>query len=162
MATLVLQSYQSVSHNEDEDSVANLEKMLLENLGKLTTTSRYWTMFRVGKQATRLVSQSQCCNTVWSILCTNAFLICLGLPALELQTGTFLFNSCPQEINLCSGLRWLTNQCKLATTKSIEADISSVCPLSEQMKVTLKVCSNKGLMQETSALKLFMMANLCY
>lgn len=56
MATLVLQSYQSVSHNEDEDSVANLEKMLLENLGRLTTTSRYWTMFRVGKQATRLVS----------------------------------------------------------------------------------------------------------
>lgn len=56
MATLVLQSYQSVSHNKDEDSVANLEKMLLENLGKLTTTSRYWTMFRVGKQATRLVS----------------------------------------------------------------------------------------------------------
>ncbi|RMX39854.1 hypothetical protein pdam_00013450 [Pocillopora damicornis] len=54
MATLVLQSYRSVSHNEDEDSVANLEKMLLENLGKLTTTSRYWTMFRVGKQATRL------------------------------------------------------------------------------------------------------------
>ncbi|XP_022784307.1 integrator complex subunit 7-like [Stylophora pistillata] len=54
MATLVLQSYQSVAHNEDETSVANLEKMLLENLGKLTTTSRYWTMFRVGKQATRL------------------------------------------------------------------------------------------------------------
>ena len=70
MATLVLQSYQSVAHNEDETSGANLEKMLLENLGKLTTTSRYWTMFRVGKQATRLVSLFG--NTV---LCTNVFRI---------------------------------------------------------------------------------------
>ena len=56
MATLVFQSYQGVSREEDESLIANLEKLLLEPLGKLTTTSRYWTVFRVGKQATRLVS----------------------------------------------------------------------------------------------------------
>lgn len=32
-----------------------IEDLLLEQLGKLMTSSRYWTMFRVGKQATRLV-----------------------------------------------------------------------------------------------------------
>ena len=84
MATLVLQSYQSVSHNEDEDSVANLKKMLLENLGKLTTTSRYWTMFRVGKQATRLVSFLCTVTLFGPFYVPMPFLICIGMPALEL------------------------------------------------------------------------------
>ncbi|KAJ7390819.1 Integrator complex subunit 7 [Desmophyllum pertusum] len=53
MATLIFQSYKGVSRDEDQCSVTKLDDMLLEHLRKLTTSSRYWTMFRVGKQATR-------------------------------------------------------------------------------------------------------------
>jgi len=51
MATLIFQSYQGMSR--EEEAIIKLEEFLLEHLGKLTTTSRYWSMFRVGKQATR-------------------------------------------------------------------------------------------------------------
>jgi len=53
MATLIFQSYQGMSR--EEEAIIKLEEFLLEHLGKLTTTSRYWSMFRVGKQATRQV-----------------------------------------------------------------------------------------------------------
>ena len=56
MATLIFQSYRGVSRKEEGS--LKLEDFMLEQLGKLTTTSRYWTMFRVGKQATRLVNMS--------------------------------------------------------------------------------------------------------
>lgn len=56
MATLIFQSYQGVVHAEEES--LRLDDLMLEQLGKLTTTTRYWTMFRVGKQATRLVFKS--------------------------------------------------------------------------------------------------------
>ena len=56
MATLIFQSYRGVSR--EEEGSLKLEDFMLEQLGKLTTTSRYWTMFRVGKQATRLVNMS--------------------------------------------------------------------------------------------------------
>lgn len=55
MATLIFQSYRGMSHDDDQSSIAKLDDLLLEHLGKLTTSSRYWTMFRVGKQATRQV-----------------------------------------------------------------------------------------------------------
>ncbi|KAL9954770.1 hypothetical protein ACROYT_G042345 [Oculina patagonica] len=53
MATLIFQSYRGMSHDDNQSSIAKLDDLLLEHLGKLTTSSRYWTMFRVGKQATR-------------------------------------------------------------------------------------------------------------
>jgi len=55
MATLIFQSYRGISSDEDQSVIAKLDDLLLEHLGKLTTPSRYWTMFRVGKQATRQV-----------------------------------------------------------------------------------------------------------
>lgn len=74
MATLIFQSYQGISHDDDnQSSVAKLDDLVLEQLGKLTTSSRYWTMFRVGKQATR---------QVWSLkpLATNVKWQDNGLP----------------------------------------------------------------------------------
>lgn len=56
MATLIFQSYRGVSR--EEEGSFKLEDFMLEQLGKLTTASRYWTMFRVGKQATRLVKKA--------------------------------------------------------------------------------------------------------
>ena len=56
MATLIFQSYRGVSC--EEEGSLKLEDFMLEQLRKLTTASRYWTMFRVGKQATRLVNIS--------------------------------------------------------------------------------------------------------
>ena len=52
MATLIFQSYQV---SQEEEGKLKLDNLMLEQLGKLTTSSRYWTMFRVGKQATRQV-----------------------------------------------------------------------------------------------------------
>ncbi|XP_068683543.1 integrator complex subunit 7-like isoform X2 [Montipora foliosa] len=51
IATLIFQSCQGQSCNEERRKLGDL---LLEQLGKLNTASKYWTMFRVGKQATRL------------------------------------------------------------------------------------------------------------
>ena len=56
MATLIFQSYRDVSR--EEEGSLKLQDFTLEHLGKLTTASRYWTMFRIGKQATRLVNMS--------------------------------------------------------------------------------------------------------
>ncbi|XP_067029171.1 integrator complex subunit 7-like isoform X1 [Acropora muricata] len=52
IATLIFQSCQgALCYKEEREKI---EDLLLEQLGKLMTSSRYWTMFRVGKQATRL------------------------------------------------------------------------------------------------------------
>lgn len=51
MATLIFQSYQGVS--QDEEGRLKLDDMILDQLERLATSSRYWTIFRVGKQATR-------------------------------------------------------------------------------------------------------------
>ena len=56
MATLIFQSYQGVS--QDEEGKLKLDHMILEQLERLATSSRYWTIFRVGKQATRQVFKS--------------------------------------------------------------------------------------------------------
>lgn len=58
MATLIFQSYQGVS--QDEEGKLKLDDMILEQLERLATSSRYWTIFRVGKQATRQVFKSFC------------------------------------------------------------------------------------------------------
>ena len=47
MATLIFQSYQGVS--QDEEGRLKLDDMILEQLERLATSSRYWTLFRVGK-----------------------------------------------------------------------------------------------------------------
>ena len=64
MATLIFQSYQGVS--QDEEGRLKLDDMILEQLERLATSSRYWTIFRVGKQATR-----QSLLYGWSV--TNSF-----------------------------------------------------------------------------------------
>ena len=56
MATLIFQSYQGVS--QDEEGRLKLDDMILDQLERLATSSRYWTIFRVGKQATRQVFKS--------------------------------------------------------------------------------------------------------
>ena len=61
MSTLVFQSYRGVCPDEDQSLNAKLDDLLLEHLGKLTTPSRYWTTFRVGKQATRQVLSLKPC-----------------------------------------------------------------------------------------------------
>lgn len=61
MATLIFQSYRGISPDEDQSLIAKLDDLLLGHLGKLTTPSRYWTMFRVGKQATRQVLSLKSC-----------------------------------------------------------------------------------------------------
>ena len=47
MATLIFQSYQGVS--QDEEGRLKLDDMVLEQLERLATSSRYWTLFRAGK-----------------------------------------------------------------------------------------------------------------
>ena len=56
MATLIFQSFQGVS--QDDEGRLKLDDMILEQLERLTISSRYWTIFRVGKQATRQVFKS--------------------------------------------------------------------------------------------------------
>ena len=70
MATLIFQSYREVSPDEDQSLIAKLDDLLLEHLGKLTAPSRYWTMFRVGKQATRQVLSLKPClsNKIFKII----------------------------------------------------------------------------------------------
>ena len=58
MVTLIFQSHQFVSSDESRSLQQKyVENLVLDHLRKMTASSQYWTMFRVGRQATRKVSE---------------------------------------------------------------------------------------------------------
>ena len=57
MATLVFQAHEQSSIEEDFSALQQeVEELILKQLELLKTSSRNWTIFRVARQATRLVS----------------------------------------------------------------------------------------------------------
>lgn len=60
MATLVFQAHEQSSNEEDFSVLQQeVEELILKQLALLKTSSRNWTIFRVARQATRLVSLSR-------------------------------------------------------------------------------------------------------
>jgi hypothetical protein len=54
IATLVFQAHQQSI--ESPVNQQEMKQMIMQNLSKLQATSRFWTMYRVAKQAARQVS----------------------------------------------------------------------------------------------------------